>query len=89
MFGFMDVHVFVFFFWQTYKMFIAYEGHSRYQIPWSPSRVIPFYYNSSYHVYHHTHNDGNYSTALYPIEVILGTNKSFFDRELGITNTKK
>jgi sterol desaturase/sphingolipid hydroxylase (fatty acid hydroxylase superfamily) len=76
-----DVHVFVFFFWQTYKMFITYEGHSRYTIPWSPTRVFPFYYNSSYHNYHHSKNIGNYSTAFYPVELLFGTNKTFFDEE--------
>jgi methylsterol monooxygenase len=88
LFGLINVHVFIFFFWQTYKMLVSTEGHSRYQIPWSPTRVVPFYYDTSYHVYHHTQNDGNYSTALYPIEVILGTNKSFFDRELANVKVK-
>jgi sterol desaturase/sphingolipid hydroxylase (fatty acid hydroxylase superfamily) len=78
----MNVHIFFFFFWQCYKLFISTEGHSRYQFPWSPTRILPFTYGSSYHNYHHSKNDGNFSASVYIFELVLGMNKSFFDGEL-------
>jgi sterol desaturase/sphingolipid hydroxylase (fatty acid hydroxylase superfamily) len=78
----MNVHVFFFFFWQSYKLFISSETHSGYNFPWSPTVIIPFVYAPSYHNHHHSKNDGNYSATVYVFEMLLGTNKSFFDREL-------
>lgn len=74
--------MFVFIFWQTYKVFNSVEGHSGYRLPWIPTRVHPLVYGSGYHDFHHSKNTGNYATSFYLFELILGTNKLFFDREL-------
>lgn len=58
------------------------EGHSSYEFPWTPFRILPFIYGSSYHDFHHTKNVGNYATSFYISELILGTNTVFFDREI-------
>ena len=42
----------------------------------------PLVYGSGYHDFHHSKNVGNFATSFYLFELILGTNKVFFDREL-------
>jgi sterol desaturase/sphingolipid hydroxylase (fatty acid hydroxylase superfamily) len=51
-------------------------------LPWSPSKALPLVYNSAYHNFHHSKSIGNYATSFYLFELIIGTNKTFFDLEL-------
>lgn len=81
-FAFFKVHIFIFIFWQTYKLYNSAEGHCGYEFPWSPTRVLPLIYGARYHDFHHSKNVGNYATSFYLIELLWGTNKVFFDREL-------
>lgn len=81
-FIFYRVHIFVLFLWLIYKTFLSTEGHSGYEFPWSPTRILPFVYGSSYHDFHHSKNVGNYSASIYVFELLAGTNKTFFDRVL-------
>lgn len=64
-----------------YKLYNSCEGHSGYDFPWSPARLIPLVYGASYHDFHHSKNIGNYATRFYLVELIIGTNKEFFDYE--------
>jgi sterol desaturase/sphingolipid hydroxylase (fatty acid hydroxylase superfamily) len=79
----MRVHIFTFILWEIFKFANSAEGHSGYAVPWIPSRLLPFHYDSSYHDFHHSKNVGNYSTTFYLFELILGYNKAFFEYKLG------
>lgn len=87
-FMFYKTHIFVFFLWQIYKIYLSTEGHSGYEFPWSPFRILPFIYGPSYHDFHHSKNVGNYSASIYVFELLTGTNKAFFDRVLGEKEVK-
>ena len=50
--------------------------HCGYEFSWSPFRLIPFTCDYGYHVFHHSHNVGNYSTFLHFWDTILGSNKA-------------
>lgn len=87
-FMFYKTHIFVFFLWQIYKVFLSTEGHSGYEFPWCPFRILPFIYGPSYHDFHHSKNVGNYSASIYVFELLAGTNNAFFDRVLGEKEVK-
>jgi sterol desaturase/sphingolipid hydroxylase (fatty acid hydroxylase superfamily) len=79
----MKVHFFTFIMWEFYKVANSFDAHSAYVLPWFPTRLIPFHYDSSYHEFHHSRNIGNFSTSFYLYELIFGFNKLFFDMKLG------
>ena len=56
------------------------DGHSGYEFPWSPYRLIPFAASASYHDYHHTHNVGNYSSFLTIWDCIFGNNSHYVEQ---------
>lgn len=74
---FVDVHFFTWIVWSIFKLFGSQEIHSGYIFPWSPHRIIPLYYETSYHYFHHSVNLGNYAGNIYVLEMIFGTNKLF------------
>jgi len=67
----------------VFKLYNTSEGHSGYVFKWSPSRLLPFNWDVSYHEFHHSKNDGNYATSFYIVELLLGFNKSFFKYRYG------
>lgn len=79
---FLDVHFFTWIFWSTFKLFASQEIHCGYMFPWSPTRILPLYYETSYHYFHHEINVGNYAGNVYIFELLLGTNKTFINQEL-------
>jgi plant 4,4-dimethylsterol C-4alpha-methyl-monooxygenase len=85
----LDVHFFTFIFFSIFKIFLGQESHSGYYFPWSPLRIIPLFYDGTYHSFHHSVNTGNYATAFYVTEMLFGTNKTFLDSELAKIEAKK
>ena len=71
-------HCFTYFFWIAYKISLSTEGHSGYEFPWSPVRMLPFVLGPCYHDHHHSHNVGNYSGSCYLWDLMLGTGDHFF-----------
>ena len=63
--------------WTVFRVGEGVDGHSGYEFPWSPFRLIPFSASSSYHKFHHTHNAGNYSSFFAFWDSLLGTNTSY------------
>ena len=50
------------------------DGHSGYEVPWSPYRLVPFAAGARYHDFHHTHNLGNYSSMSSLWDTVMGSN---------------
>lgn len=72
------VHLATYIFWLIIRVFETLDGHSGYEFPWSPFRLLPLSGSAQYHNYHHTHNDGNYGSFFMIWDTLLGTNKSYF-----------
>lgn len=53
--------------------------HGGYEFPASPFRLIPYTCDYGYHVFHHSHNVGNYSTFFHFWDTYLGSNKVYWD----------
>ncbi|OMJ82874.1 hypothetical protein SteCoe_16342 [Stentor coeruleus] len=70
-------HIFAWFIWAIIRTFETVDGHSGYDFPWSPFRMIPFSAGAAYHGYHHSHNVGNFGSFLTFWDSLCGTNKSY------------
>jgi sterol desaturase/sphingolipid hydroxylase (fatty acid hydroxylase superfamily) len=65
--------------WFNFRTIESYEGHSGYEFSWSPYRLMPFTTDYGYHIFHHSHNVGNYSSFFMIWDYILGSNKLYFE----------
>jgi len=52
--------------------------HCGYEFTWSPFRLVPFTCDYGYHVFHHSHNVGNFSTFFHFWDTILGSNNKYY-----------
>jgi sterol desaturase/sphingolipid hydroxylase (fatty acid hydroxylase superfamily) len=68
------VHAFTFAYWICLKIYNTTEGHSGYQFPWSPSRLMPYKVTSEHHNFHHLKFIGNYGGYYNLWDWICGTN---------------
>lgn len=69
-----NLHIATYFAWALLRTGEGVDGHSGYEFPWSPYRLLPFSTSAAYHDYHHTHNVGNYSSFLSIWDAIFGDN---------------
>ena len=65
--------------WGVVRVLETHDGHSGYEFPWSPFRLIPFGADGTYHVFHHTKNVGNYSSFMTIWDTIFDSNKDFYE----------
>ena len=77
-----QLHCFTFFYWIILKALVSSEGHSGYEFPWSPFRVLPLIMGSSFHDYHHSSNIGTYGASCYFWDLMTGTSDQFFKQFL-------
>lgn len=63
--------------WIVARILESIDGHSGYDLPWSPFRLLPCSASSSFHDYHHTTNIGNYGSLFSIWDTICNTNKSY------------
>lgn len=71
------VHASSNFVWNFLRTLEAADGHSGYDFPWSPFRILPFGNSVSYHDFHHHNNVGNYSSLFHIWDTVFGTNKVY------------
>ncbi len=64
--------------WTMFRMGEAVDGHSGYEFPWTPFRLIPFATSSAYHNFHHTNNIGNYSSFFTVWDSLFGDNQAYY-----------
>jgi sterol desaturase/sphingolipid hydroxylase (fatty acid hydroxylase superfamily) len=61
----------------------THDGHSGYDFPFSPTKVLPYATTSVYHNYHHSMNIGNFGSTLRIWDNIFGTNLKYLkDQEI-------
>jgi len=53
--------------------------HSGYEFAFSPFRLVPFGTDYGYHVFHHSHAVGNFSTMWLGLDTLFGTNKDYWE----------
>jgi len=61
----------------VFRLLETNEGHSGYDLPWSPFKIFPFSTDPSYHNYHHLKNMGNYGSFFKIWDTIFRTNKEY------------
>ncbi|OMJ94020.1 hypothetical protein SteCoe_2939 [Stentor coeruleus] len=70
-------HIITLYLWVIMRNLESVDGHSGYELPWSPFRLLPFSAGAEYHGYHHSHNIGNYGSLLTLWDSLCSTNTSF------------
>jgi sterol desaturase/sphingolipid hydroxylase (fatty acid hydroxylase superfamily) len=65
--------------WYVVRTWEALDGHSGYEFPWSPYRLIPFSNSAQYHDFHHSHNVGNYTSVFCFWDTIFGDNIAYYE----------
>ena len=68
------VHAYTVIAWLVWRIVETNDGHSGYDLPWMPARVLPFAGKSADHDAHHSINSGNLSSFLYIWDHVFGTN---------------
>jgi methylsterol monooxygenase/4-alpha-methyl-delta7-sterol-4alpha-methyl oxidase len=76
-FGQSRVHIITWLTWVFIRTMNTGEGHSGYNFPWSPFRVIPFSSTSTFHDFHHYKNLGNYGSFMILWDAIFGTHRAY------------
>lgn len=71
------VHIITNYIWTIIRIVETSDGHSGYDFPWSPFRIMPLSGSASHHDFHHSHVNGNYSSFFTIWDRICGTDKSF------------
>mmetsp|Transcript_37364 Transcript_37364/g.38777 ORF Transcript_37364/g.38777 Transcript_37364/m.38777 type:complete len:98 (-) Transcript_37364:84-377(-) len=64
--------------WLTIRLGETADGHSGYEFPWTPYRLLFFSTGQEFHNYHHLMFDGNYGSFFTIWDRLFGTtNKGF------------
>lgn len=76
-------HVFFLYAWVVVRMMETAEAHLGYDLPFMPTRLIPFYGGAKAHDLHHSHFNGNYSSTFTWWDKLCGTeiNENDLDNE--------
>lgn len=75
-----NTHLFTYYIWVFIRICETTDGHSGYEFPWSPYRLLAFSAGQEYHNYHHLNFDGNYGSFLTIWDRIFNTtNKAFLN----------
>lgn len=70
-------HVFTYYMWVIVRIVESTDGHSGYDFPWSPFRLLFLGASASHHDYHHSHTVGNFSSFFTIWDRICGTDKPY------------
>lgn len=82
LYGSSNIHIITWYMWLMLRSIHTAEGHSGYDVPFSPFRLLPFSVSSWYHDYHHLKSTGNYSSFFVFWDFVFGDNKKFLSRKL-------
>lgn len=74
------IHITTFCQFLIIRVFETVDGHSGYEFPFSPYRVLPWGGTSNFHNFHHLVNIGNYGDQFVIWDAIFGTGKTYFDQ---------
>ncbi|OWM88408.1 methylsterol monooxygenase 1-1 [Punica granatum] len=73
-------HMITFWLWVALRQVEAIETHCGYNLPWSPTKYIPFYGGAEYHDYHHyvgEQSHSNFASVFTYCDYIYGTDKGY------------
>ncbi|KAL3647264.1 Methylsterol monooxygenase 1-1 [Castilleja foliolosa] len=73
-------HIITFWMWIAFRQIEAIETHSGYDLPWTPTKYIPFYGGPDYHDYHHYvggQSQSNFASVFTYCDYIYGTDKGY------------
>ena len=73
------MHIWTIMIWGTLRILETHDGHSGYEFPWSIFHLIPLGTDSTYHIFHHSKNVGNYSSLTTIWDTIFDSNKEFYE----------
>ena len=74
------VHILTWFMWLCFRSIHTSEGHSGYNLPFSPFRFLPFGVSAKFHDDHHLKNVGNFGSMLVIWDSICGTNRDLKEK---------
>ena len=63
--------------WMMLRVGETVDGHSGYEFPWSPYRLLPMSGSSTGHEFHHSHNVGNFGSFFSYWDRLCGTDQAF------------
>jgi 4-alpha-methyl-delta7-sterol-4alpha-methyl oxidase len=72
-------HVVTIWIWVALRQLEAAIGHSGYEWPFDPLRLVPFYEGVAYHDFHHGSFVGNYAGVLGYLDRVCGTRSPGYD----------
>lgn len=72
------MHFYTAMIWMFARSWETTDGHSGYEFPWSPFRLLPFSTSATYHDFHHSHNVGNYSSMFTFWDTVFGLNVEYY-----------
>lgn len=75
--------------WLFSKSVESLDGHSGYQLSWSPFKVMPFTPGFGYHNFHHSRNIGNYCGQFHLWDTLMGTNKAYHEHRQELSKAVK
>lgn len=73
-------HMITFWLWIAIRQIEAFDTHSGYDFPWSPTKYIPFYGGADHHDYHHYvggQSHSNFASVFTYCDYIYGTDKGY------------
>nr|VDC74847.1 unnamed protein product [Brassica rapa] len=73
-------HIMTFWLWISLRQMEAIETHSGYDLPWTLTKLVPFYGGAEYHDYHHYvggKSQSNFASVFTYCDYIYGTDKGY------------
>ncbi|KAG9407920.1 Methylsterol monooxygenase 1 [Aphanomyces cochlioides] len=70
-------HLLTLWVWMSVRIIQSIDSHCGYELPWSLTRVLPFWGGAVHHDYHHEKFDVNYASFFTVWDYVFGTDVSF------------
>ncbi|KAF0693564.1 Aste57867_15429 [Aphanomyces stellatus] len=70
-------HLLTLWVWMCVRVIQSIDSHCGYELPWSPTRFLPFWGGAVHHDYHHEKFDVNYASFFTVWDYVFGTDVAF------------
>lgn len=74
---FLSRHLFELWVWLFFRLMETVEDHAGYELPFNPTRYIPFWAGATHHDFHHEKFDGNFASVFTIWDYVFGTDVAF------------
>lgn len=85
----LGAHVFTIWLWIAFRQWEAAEGHCGYELPWTPTHLLPFNDGAVHHDVHHARVRGNYAGFLTWTDRTFGTLSRGYAEDLAARRTAR